>query len=255
MEADKLSCIIAEDHAELASMLEQLAKNEELEVVATVNSGLCLVECVRENRPDLLLVDITLERLDGLSACRQLLDEGFSPQLIIVTGSISSYDLLAGIKLGTIDYLHKPVDPGDFSAAIRKARLRIQEAKLANMVRRNSDRLIRITKNYRDIELKEQDVVFVEKTDKRVFEIHMADGSIHESSTNLDKIKRQCSDAIFFPHKSFLVNFHYIRSVLPNLAVEGNYDILLAHHPDIVPLTRRHYREYVKLKLQLQAGK
>jgi CheY-like chemotaxis protein len=216
-------------------------------VLDAVKSGTALLESVQKNEPDIIITDITLERMDGLSACQQLLKKGYNSPIIIISGSNDPQHLLQGIKLGTVDFIQKPFEPKELQDAIQKAIRKNEEKRIIERVESEATRFIEVKRRYRDSRVLEKDIVYVEKVEKRLFHIYLSDGSFLETSTNLDRIAGQCSEAIFYPHKSFLANWHQIMSVVPNYAVEGNYDILFSKLPQRVPLTRRNYSKYIQL--------
>ena len=70
------------------------------------------LEAVRRDAPDLILLDVTMPRMDGLEACRRLRSDpsvGFVP-IILVTARADSKDVVAGLEAGADEYLTKPVD-------------------------------------------------------------------------------------------------------------------------------------------------
>jgi DNA-binding LytR/AlgR family response regulator len=244
---NKYTCVIAEDNLALNRSLVHHAYQMGLLVLDAVKSGTALLDSVQKNEPDLIITDITLERMDGLSACQQLLKIGYNSPIVIISGSNDPLHLMQGIKLGTVDYIQKPFEPEELQHAITKAITKIEEKRMIEQVKSEATRFIEVKRKYRDSRVLEKDIVFVEKVEKRSFHIYLSDGTFLETSTNLDRIASQCSEAIFYPHKSFLVNWHQIKCVVPNFAVEGNYDILFSKIPHKVPLTRRNYSKYVRL--------
>ena len=86
------------------------------------------LEAVRGEAPDLILLDVTMPRMDGLEACRRLKHDaslGFIP-VILVTARSDSKDVIAGLEAGADEYLTKPVDQSALVARVRSM-LRIKE--------------------------------------------------------------------------------------------------------------------------------
>jgi DNA-binding LytR/AlgR family response regulator len=252
MPMSEYSCIIAEDNLETNKMLTLFANQSNLTVLDNVISGRSLIESAVELSPDIIITDIHLERIDGITACKTLLDKGLHSQIIIVSGTNEISDVIKSIKIGTIDFLGKPVLYEEFEKAISKAKSRIDEVRTHRNLRKYNKNIITVKNNYRDIDIDDDEIIFIEKLEKRIFHIHLIDGRIIETSTNFQRIKEQSSEALFSPHKSYMANFHQIRTVLPNLAVEGNYDIVFKNIEITVPLTRRNYSEYLALKLKFK---
>jgi adenylate cyclase len=82
----------------------------------------------RDQRPDLILLDVMMPKMDGLEVCRRLkADHGlpFIP-IILVTARADTKDVVAGLDLGADEYLTKPVDQSALVARVRSI-LRIKE--------------------------------------------------------------------------------------------------------------------------------
>jgi adenylate cyclase len=86
------------------------------------------LEVARSDAPDLILLDVTMPRMDGLEACRRLRSDpsvGFVP-IILVTARADSKDVVAGLEAGADEYLTKPVDQQALVARVRSM-LRVKE--------------------------------------------------------------------------------------------------------------------------------
>src|SRR5439155_25738659 len=94
----------------------------------------------REQRPDLVLLDIIMPKLDGVAVCRELKNDPelpFTP-VIMVTALNDSKDIVAGLGAGADEYLGKPVDHAALIARVASM-LRIKS--LQETVRQQADRL------------------------------------------------------------------------------------------------------------------
>jgi adenylate cyclase len=85
------------------------------------------LEMAREARPDLILLDVMMPKLDGLEVCRRLKEDASLPfmPVIMVTAKTDSKDIVAGLESGGDEYLTKPVDHAALVARI-KSMLRIK---------------------------------------------------------------------------------------------------------------------------------
>ncbi len=82
----------------------------------------------REQRPDLILLDIMMPKLDGIEVCRRLKADAALPftPIILVTAKAESGDVVEGLDAGADEYLTKPIDQKALVARV-KALLRIKE--------------------------------------------------------------------------------------------------------------------------------
>jgi DNA-binding response OmpR family regulator len=80
--------------------------------------GQTALELARHKRPDLLVLDVMLPKLDGLDLCRVLRAETHLP-IILLTARTTEEDKLIGLDLGADDYITKPFSPRELLARIR----------------------------------------------------------------------------------------------------------------------------------------
>jgi DNA-binding response OmpR family regulator len=93
--------------------------------VAVATDGTSGLDMARQNRPDLVVLDLGLPRLDGLAVARALRRESDVP-IIMLTARVDEADRLAGFELGADDYITKPFSPRELvarvSSVLRRAR-------------------------------------------------------------------------------------------------------------------------------------
>jgi two-component system response regulator BaeR len=109
--------LIVEDEAKLARVLSDYFMSAGFHS-RWLADGAEVVESVRVNPPDLIVLDLMLPRKDGLEICREL--RGFtSVPLVIVTARVEEIDRLLGLELGADDYVCKPFSPREVVARAR----------------------------------------------------------------------------------------------------------------------------------------
>jgi DNA-binding response OmpR family regulator len=86
--------------------------------VAVAHDGRQALEAARARRPDLVVLDVMLPEVDGLSVCRTLREEGDVP-VILLTARTTEEDKLRGLDLGADDYVTKPFSPRELVARVR----------------------------------------------------------------------------------------------------------------------------------------
>jgi len=109
--------LLIEDNATLAETLRYNLEREGY-TVFEASDGIQALELVRQQSPDLLILDIMLPRLDGFSVCRILRQESDVP-IIMLTARQDEVDRIAGLELGADDYVGKPFSLGELLARIR----------------------------------------------------------------------------------------------------------------------------------------
>jgi DNA-binding NarL/FixJ family response regulator len=111
--------VIVDDHAVLRAGLAQLLGAEpDLEVVGTAASGDEGVAVVRELRPDVVLMDLQMAGVDGVSATRQIVAEELADVLVLTSYS-DAERIVGALDAGAIGYLLKDAEPEDIVRAVR----------------------------------------------------------------------------------------------------------------------------------------
>ncbi|MCH9695404.1 MAG: response regulator [Gammaproteobacteria bacterium] len=140
--------LIVEDEEKIAALLSDYLHQSGY-ATHWIADGDKVVSWVRENAPDLLLLDIMLPGKDGLSICREIRAFADIP-VIICTARVEEIDRLLGLELGADDYICKP-----FSA-------REVVARVNAVLRRIKQQLVSPAENYRDLQISEDSfAVFV----------------------------------------------------------------------------------------------
>jgi len=109
--------LIVEDEPKIAAALRDWLTAAGY-AVAVRDSGDGVVELVRAQPPDLLLLDVMLPGEDGLSLCRRIREFSDLP-IILVTARVEEIDRLLGLDLGADDYICKPFSLRELGARVR----------------------------------------------------------------------------------------------------------------------------------------
>lgn len=141
MSSETTRVLIAEDEALIRLDLKEMLEEEGYEVVAEVGDGQQAVDQARSLAPDLVILDIQMPVLDGLSAAEQIAGERLAP--VIVLTAFSQRELVERARdAGAMAYLVKPFSKNDLVPAIEVARGRFAEmTALDGEVRTLEDRL------------------------------------------------------------------------------------------------------------------
>lgn len=109
--------LIVEDETELAMILGSYLKVEGYETVIA-NDGLQGLRMFMEQKPDLLLSDIMLPKMDGIELCRKVREQSELP-IIIVSAKSGEMDKVIALGSGADDYVTKPFSPLELVARVK----------------------------------------------------------------------------------------------------------------------------------------
>lgn len=113
-----MNVLLADDHPLFLEGLANLLVSRGFTVVGTARDGLEALEKARALRPDLIMMDVQMPRLDGISAVRMIKMELPDTKIVMLTVSAEDEDLFGAIKSGASGYLLKTQDTDEFFALL-----------------------------------------------------------------------------------------------------------------------------------------
>jgi len=119
--------LVVEDEVPLLETLEYSLTKQGYEV-RTASDGVRALEVARLERPDLVLLDIMLPKLDGLEVCRILRGETNVP-IIMLTARSDEVDRVVGLEVGADDYITKPFSMRELLARVKASLRRVRLTK------------------------------------------------------------------------------------------------------------------------------
>ena len=122
MTDERLRVLLAEDDRAVRESLARAMTLEGYEVSA-VNDGGAALQHLREDSvdapPDIIILDVSMPAVDGLTVCRVLRSEGVRIPILMLTARTEPSDRIAGLDAGADDYVLKPFDLGELFARLR----------------------------------------------------------------------------------------------------------------------------------------
>jgi len=119
--------LVVDDEPHIVELASLYLSNDGFTVLSA-HDGLEALRMIEERRPDLVVLDIMLPKMDGWDVCRRLRQEGNNVPIIMLTARGEDVDRIVGLELGADDYVVKPFNPRELVARV-KAVLRRSEDK------------------------------------------------------------------------------------------------------------------------------
>ena len=117
MDEKKPLILVVEDEEKIAKILIDYLKQSGFET-SYESKGTGVVEKVKDNPPDLIILDLMLPGVGGLDICREIRKFSEVP-IIMVTAKVDELDRLLGLELGADDYICKPFSPREVVARVK----------------------------------------------------------------------------------------------------------------------------------------
>jgi len=114
--------MIVDDHGVVRAGLERLAVTfDGVDVVGSAADGAEAVELAAELRPDVVLMDLEMPRVDGIEATRRIVGAAQPPQIVVLTSFSDRERILRALDAGAVGYVLKDAAPEELEKAIRAA--------------------------------------------------------------------------------------------------------------------------------------
>jgi two-component system, OmpR family, response regulator MprA len=110
--------LLVDDDAPIRRMLERTLAAEGYEVAAVADGGAALAR-VERSVPDVIVLDVAMPGIDGLSVTRRLRAKGLPVPILLLTARDALHERVAGLDAGADDYLVKPFEVEELTARVR----------------------------------------------------------------------------------------------------------------------------------------
>ncbi|MFI5057669.1 MAG: LytR/AlgR family response regulator transcription factor [Candidatus Acidiferrales bacterium] len=222
-----LNTIIVDDEKPAREELAFLLKGfPEINVIGQGKNGVEAVALIKEHAPDLVFLDVQMPGLDGFGVLKKLVERKVKVPHVVFATAFDHYAVQA-FDVNAVDYVLKPFDKARIAKAITRAR------KMLDTQTSATDRLEQLLNQLGSAKQAAQPVKLLVKSQQRLLLVDAEDmlyatidsGSISvisrdtEGSSNyrtLDELHAALdSDSFWRPHRSYLVNIHHIKEVVP----------------------------------------
>jgi two-component system, LytTR family, response regulator len=257
-----INTIIVDDEKPARDELAFLLKAfPEVNVIGLGKNGVEAVSLIKEHSPDLVFLDVQMPGLDGFGVLKKLVERKMKMPHVVFATAFDQYAVQA-FDVNAVDYVLKPFDKSRIAKAIQRARREIEAEtspteRLEQLVsqlgasKQPSPQPIKLL-------LKAQQRLLLIDGEDLVF-ASIADGSISVSSREAEgssnyRTLEELTDALdsesfWRPHRSYLVNIHHIKEVVPWF--KSSYLLKMNDKKQTqIPVSRaqtKHLRELFKL--------
>ena len=165
--------LVVDDNKEIVYSIGELLKYEGYQVMSAYD-GMQALNVLEQNKIDLILLDVMMPRLNGLSTLMKLREKHRIP-VIILSAKTEESDKVSGLIMGADDYVEKPYNPAELMARV-KAHLRRYRAWGGGVPHQDEDRIVNggliLDKKQRLIEVEGEEVRLT-ATEYKILELLM----------------------------------------------------------------------------------
>ena len=237
MTATIRALIVDDEPLALSNLRVLLRRDPDIELVGECGSGAQALVAIREQRPDLVFLDVQMPEVDGFDVLEQL-GADMPPAVVFVTAH--DHYALRAFDAGALDYLLKPFDDARFGLALARAKEQVAQAARADAPA-PPDRLA-VKSGRQVLFVKLADIDWVESADYCV-DLHVGTRTI-ALRRSMAAIESEFDAAGFCRvHRTAIVNLARVQAL--ETGVDGDVEVVLSCGTRL-PLSRRH-------RAQLQA--
>ena len=226
----QINTIIVDDEKPAREELAYLLKGfPEIKVIGQGRNGVDAVNLIKEHSPDLVFLDVQMPGLDGFGVLKKLVERKMKVPHVVFATAFDHYAVQA-FDVNAVDYVLKPFDKARISKAIARARKALETQipaaeRLEQLVQQLGASMpaaagsqpikILVKSQQRLLLVGAEDLIWASIQDGDISVMAKdVDGSsnyrtLEELNAALD------SDSFWRPHRSFLVNIHHIKEVVP----------------------------------------
>ena len=208
--------LVVDDNKEIVYSISELLKYEGYQVMGAYD-GMQALDVLEQNKIDLILLDVMMPRLNGLSTLMKLREKHKIP-VIILSAKTEESDKVSGLIMGADDYVEKPYNPAELMARV-KAHLRRYRAWGGEAPKEDADRIVNsglvLDKRQRIIEVEGEEVRLT-ATEYKILELLMEHpGQVFSAEQIYENVWQET--ATYAVENTVMVHIRHIRERLRSI--------------------------------------
>ena len=235
-----MDILICDDEPLALECLERLIRQLGHNVIAKASNGLDALAMVREYQPDVVLLDIQMPEMDGLTCASHL--RSFEPTPAIVFCTAYDDHALAAFKSNAEGYLLKPIMQQDLQQVLAHL-TKLTQAQMSNLKQKENMEELQIkrhqiaAKTYRGVELVPVENIYYFLADQKYVTVRHKDGSVLIDET-LKDLEQEFGDQFIRIHRNALVAISYLDGL--EVVSSGQYQVCCRELEERLAVSRRH---------------
>ena len=214
--------LVVDDNKEIVYSIGELLKYEGYQVMSAYD-GMQALNVLEQNKIDLILLDVMMPRLNGLSTLMKLREKHRIP-VIILSAKTEESDKVSGLIMGADDYVEKPYNPAELMARV-KAHLRRYRAWGGGVPQQDEDRIVNggliLDKKQRLIEVEGEEVRLT-ATEYKILELLMEHpGQVFSAEQIYENVWQET--ATYAVENTVMVHIRHIREKIEIDAKKPRY--------------------------------
>ena len=202
--------LVVDDNKEIVYSISELLKYEGYQALGAYD-GMQALDVLEQNKIDLILLDVMMPRLNGLSTLMKLREKHKIP-VIILSAKTEESDKVSGLIMGADDYVEKPYNPAELMARV-KAHLRRYRAWGGETPKEDEDRIVNggliLDKKQRIIEVEGEEVRLT-ATEYKILELLMEHpGQVFSAEQIYENVWQET--ATYVVENTVMVHIRHIR--------------------------------------------
>ena len=206
----KATILVVDDNKEIVYSISELLKYEGYDIMKAYD-GLEALQLASENKIDLIILDVMMPKMNGLSALMKVRETSKTP-VIILSAKTEESDIVSGLVLGADDYIEKPYKPAELLARV-KAQLRRYQLWGGMAPKTEENRIVNgglILDKSKRIILVEGEEVHLTATEYKILEFMMSHlGQVFSSEQIYENVWND--EAVYSVENTVMVHIRHIR--------------------------------------------